>query len=71
MARQSAFADSAGLHGARAYAAERLSSVSSVKIAGSKGEVTISVSTKGGRIVSSHTGRGEGNASKDKAVHKK
>lgn len=70
MARQATSVDSAGLHGARTYASERLSSVSEVRISASKGEMTISVSAKDGRFVSSHEGRGGGNAGKDKALHK-
>jgi hypothetical protein len=70
MARQATSVDSAGLHGARTFASERLSSVSNVRIGASKGEMTISISAKDGRITSSHV-RGGGDAGKNKALHKK
>jgi hypothetical protein len=69
MAKQAKSVDSAGLHGARAYASERLSSVSNVRIVASKGEKTITFS-KDGNVVSSHEARGGGNAGKAKALHK-
>lgn len=68
MAKQAVSVDSAGLKGARTYASERLSSVSSVRISASKGEMTIT--TRGGQFVASHEGRG-GNVGKDKTLHKK
>jgi hypothetical protein len=70
MAKHATSVESAGLHGARTYASERLSSVSDVRISSSKGEMTISAA-KDGRFISSHEVRGGGNASKGKALQKK
>lgn len=67
MAKRNTTIDYAGLHGARAYATERLSSVEKVRISGTAGDALIKASSQNGRFISSSGGVV---GKKGKVVHK-